>query len=121
MAMQLGFPKEYALEEIGVTDPSRAMRISDKEKVREAMLQTELALMQQKGQMALQTQQQQMALQTQQQQLNQMANNAPMQQNPANGIGFDPNQGGIPAQMMNPEMTREMQTGMTQGGQDVGF
>ena len=124
MALQLGLPKSQALEEIGVTDPARAIRESDREKVREAMLQNELAIIQQKSQMQLQLQQQQaqmqMQMESQQEQMMQEQMVQEQQGNPATGQGFNPAMGGLPAQMMNPEMTREMQTGMTNGGADVG-
>ena len=35
------------------------------------------------------------------------------------GAGFDPNQGGIPAQTANPNATRELQTGQSATGEEI--
>ena len=37
----------------------------------------------------------------------------------ADGMGMNPNEGGLPAQMMQPGATREAQTGMTNTGEEA--
>jgi hypothetical protein len=126
---ELGYSQESALEEIGVTDPKREMDQSYREKTKEAIFQNEMSLMQQKDQMALQLQNQQAQMQMQQEaqaqqmqaQMNQQANNQGLEQPINGGQQNNPSGGGLPPAMADPTQTREMQTGMTQGGQSVGY
>jgi hypothetical protein len=126
---ELGYSQESALEEIGVTDPKREMDQSYREKTKEAIFQNEMSLMQQKDQMDLQLQNQQAQMQMQQEaqaqqmqaQMNQQTNNQGLEQPINGGQQNNPSGGGLPPAMADPTQTREMQTGMTQEGQSVGY
>ncbi len=114
---QLGYPREMILEELGVSDPQRAMEIYYMEKYIEhennLIMQREMMEMQANLQNALQMQQmaqQQLA----QQQAAELARSgeALLRQ----GQMFNPAVGGMPPAMLQPEATREQLTGQTRGG-----
>lgn len=115
MAVQaLGLSQEDGLEMCGIDDPIMTMNkrrfeiLQENEiqlyiKSKNAELEAEIAQAQASAQMQLQ------ALQGQQ--------NAPGAMNyMISGQGFNPAQGGAPPAMANPNMTKEMQTGITRGG-----
>lgn len=124
----LGYTREQALEDIGVTDPLKMLKDSRMEQLVQAMLQAKITEITGEAQAKVQAlaQQYQMQIQMEAQQAQQMQQQAMQQQQnqmmPPSGMGgqgFNPAMGGQPPQEGNPEMTREGQTGMTQGGENV--
>lgn len=119
--VQWGYPKEYALEDMGVTDPGKAMERWYYEK----LLENEVNLIIQQKQMALQMEGQQIAeMQAMAQQQAQAQAQAAQQevigrQGIPGGDGNNPAMGGNPAQMGAPEATFEGQTGMDRQGNEV--
>lgn len=124
MVQALNYPQEYALEEMGVTDPDTAI----KQRTFEKLFENEIAMMieQQKMQLQMQAaaQQAQMQMMMQQQAMQQqvMQQQAAMQggmgmaqMQGENGIPagapFNAAQGGMPTAMAMPGATREMVTG----------
>jgi hypothetical protein len=96
MMIQWGYPKEYALEDVGVTDPGKAMQTSAFEQMQETKVAIELQRQQAELQMQIQDMQFQQQLKQQQMQMEmeqQMA--AMMQQQQAA-------QGQVNPQMMGP-------------------
>lgn len=114
MMVQSGiYPKERALEEMGVTDPDVAMKQVFFERLLDAELQRIIQLQSLQDQMAIQQQQayEQQAMASLQ---NQMAG-AP------GGPGFNPEMGGLPPQMAAPGATREGVTGEDMAGLETGI
>jgi hypothetical protein len=116
--VQWGYPKEYALEDMGVPDPQKAIEQWWYEK----FLEHQLNLKMQEDQAAMQMQmaqaQQAMQMQMQQQQQAQMMaeQQAAMQGIPG-GEGFNPAMGGQSPINVNPSVqTRERVRGETRGG-----
>jgi hypothetical protein len=119
--------RERGLEEAGVSDPQTEM----KQAMYEAIMQNELQIALQTAQAKAQLQIQMLAMQMQQaqQQAMMMQQQGGGQQLPneppppgipgAEGQGFNPAMGGQPPAMMQPEATREMQTGRARGGVPV--
>jgi hypothetical protein len=124
---RLGMSRERGLEEAGVSDPQTEM----KQAMYEAIMQNELQIALQTAQAKAQLQIQMLAMQMQQaqQQAMMMQQQGGGQQLPneppppgipgAEGQGFNPAMGGQPPAMMQPEATREMQTGRARGGVPV--
>jgi len=120
MVGSIDYPKELALEDVGVEDPQDAMKQRAKEKLYESMVDNEIQRQQLATQMEFQTmmQQQQMAMQMAAEQ----SANSPMMRGPGpggngstpGGQGYNPAMSGLPAQMGAPQATREMI-----GGQDI--
>lgn len=125
-----GLPAEQILEELGVEDPQRAMRQWAKEQFRFAYLagRTQAVQMESSGEIQ-RIVQEQMAMQAQR-----MAEQAGPGGIPENvgggmgvpgqealgGLGNNPDMGGMPSAMANPEgATFEGATGMTRGGQEI--
>lgn len=113
MLVQIGYPKEYALEDVGVTDPLAAMNASYMERLREHVftLFTQGQLQQQALQMQMAAQQAQM-----QQQMEAQQQAAQAELTAGGGAANNPAMGGSPPAMGNPNMTREIQTGQDRGG-----
>jgi hypothetical protein len=97
------YSKERALEEMGVTDPDQVIKEAYFEQLMEAQIMNIIQTLQMQSQMQFQqqAQAQQMGLQAMQQQMA----GAP------GGNGFNPEQGGLPPQMAQPQATREGVTG----------
>jgi hypothetical protein len=116
MAVQgLNYPREYALEDIGVADPQAAEEARFMEIMSDAMIQNQLAAMatQQQFQQQLMNQ---MAL-AQIQQATQGGGAEPTQTGSVDpGQAYNPRDGGQPAAIANPQATFEGQTGQTRGG-----
>ena len=138
MSRELHYPAAKILEELGETDPQKAIEDWEKEQFTLAEIEGrrqlilagyQLQVQAQQQAMQMQAQQAQMQMQQQQQaqqQQQMMANQQPppggVQGMPATqgGQGFNPAQGGNPAAMAGPGMaTRETQTGQTKGGENV--
>jgi len=123
----LGYSKESALEDIGVEDP-QAMQI---QQFKEQLLQQKMEEYIQQKQMAMQMQMQQAQMQMQMQAQQAMAQQQQPQQGvmpgqmPARGNGMpggqatNPNMGGLPGAMSNPNVTREGVTGQDRAGRPV--
>jgi hypothetical protein len=104
---ELNYPNENALEDIGVTDPQKALRTRKYEMLQDFMMQIQM--------------QQMMQMQAaQQMQMQQPAPGTPPGVENANGQGFNPAAGGQPAQGIAPEATFEEQTGMARNGMEIG-
>jgi hypothetical protein len=141
---RLFLPIEQALEEIGVADPTTAMRKRRKEILIEnhlnllmqeqaSRMQMRLQLEMQQAQMAMQAQmQQQMAMQEQAAMEEQQMQMAAMQPTPQQGFdvrpgprgtprgqGVNPAMGGQPPASFNPEATREFTGGEDMLGNEV--
>lgn len=116
--IQWGYPKEYALEDMGITDPQKAIEQWWYEK----FLEHEINLKMQQDQAAMQMQmaqaQQAFQMQMQQQQQAQMlAQQQEMMQPIPGGEGFNPAMGGQSPINVNPSIqTRERVRGETRGG-----
>jgi hypothetical protein len=141
--VQYGYPREYALEDLGVDDPQQAIRqwyferyVQQKFDLETQREQQEVQLEGQAQQMQIQMQAQQAQMQMQQQQ--QMAQQPPMQQGgmppegmspegmppePGQGQGYNPAMGGTPAVMSMPpdQALREMVRQQTFGGEEPGY
>jgi hypothetical protein len=128
----LGMSRERSLEEIGVNDPAKEMKQAYLERLMEnkinLMIQEEqmrLQLMTQQAQMQMQAQIQQQQIQDQQNAQaeleRQQAQNmmGPQGIPGAEGQGVNPAMGGMPAQQMMPQATREQQTGAARNGAPV--
>lgn len=126
MVQSIGYPKEYALEDVGVTDPQAALQQSYLERLVEfkfnerlkaesaeldIQIQQQTAQLQQAQQM--QAEQAQMA---QQQQAQAMSQQQAMTGPTPGGQGFNPAMGGIPPSIAFPQATRENMTGMDAAG-----
>jgi hypothetical protein len=117
MLVQWGYPKEYALQDLGVTDPEAALRQSYLER----WVEHKVTLQQQAEIAQMQTEIQAMQAQMQQQQEAQaMAQQQALSGPVPGGNGFAPNQGGQPPAQANPEITRELMRGSDQTGQELG-
>lgn len=119
--MQIGYPKEYALEDMGVADPPKAIEQSYYERFLEhevnLKMQQDLAAMQMQMAQAQQAMQMQMQ---QQQQAQMMAEQQAAQQPIPGGEGFNPAMGGQSPINVNPSVqTRERVTGQTRGGMPI--
>lgn len=103
---QLGYPKEYVLEQVGVEDPQAAMKQFWIERLKEARIQNiiDLERMQMEQGMAQQAQDAQMA---QQQEAQMLAQQQQMQGPIQGGPGFNTGMGGMPPAMAFPQGTRE--------------
>jgi len=132
-----GLPAEYILEELGVDDPQRAIRQWKKEQYSLSYAAGRVQAVQMEASGEIQRiVQEQIQLMMQQQQAQQQQ--ASPQQGPGptppepgggmgvpgqealGGIGNNPDMGGMPAAMANPEgATFEGATGMTRGGQEI--
>ena len=99
MIQTMDYSKERALEDVGVTDPQEVMRQRIFEKFLENNINQIMAMSQIQMQQAWQAGAQ--------------AGGVP------GGEGFNPAEGGQPPAMANPEMTREMATGMDRMGMEV--
>lgn len=109
---QWGYPREYALEDVGVSDPGAALELWYLERFKDAMFQMRLSQMVQQAQMEAQ---QAMMAQQQEAQARAQQEQAMMMQ----GQGFNPAMEGTPYGQVNPEETREYQTGQAAGGAPV--
>ena len=131
MAVQaLNYPREYALEDIGVSDPQAAEKQRYLEMLADANLQLVIQGMQAQQQLMIAQQQQAMAMEQQAammeeqqaQQMQQGAAGAPPESGamgPPGGQGFNPAAGGQPPAAAFPGGTFEGMTGTTRGGQPV--
>ena len=124
MVESINYPQEYALEDVGVEDPQAAQM----QRMKERLLDQKLEEYIQQKQMALQMQMQQaqMQMQMQAQQAMQGQQQPPPQgAMPARGNGVpggqgqNPNMGGLPGAMSNPNVTRENVTGQTRRGDAI--
>lgn len=130
---ELGMSQERGLEEAGVEDPISEINQSYYEKMKEMELQLYFEREKAKLQLEMQAQQMQLQMQAQQAQMQQQmaaqqeaqqqggGGQAPMQQGPqgmpgVSGQGYNPAQGGQPPAQVNPNVTRETQTGQARGG-----
>lgn len=110
MMVQAGiYSKERAMEDMGITDPDAVTKEMFFERLTDAQLQNIIQTQMAESQMQLQMQAQGMAAMQ-----NQMAG-AP------GGNGFNPAQGGAPAQEAAPGATREGVTGMDMTGNEAPF
>lgn len=108
-AVNLGLSKERALEIVGFGDASQIIEESYLEKMKEAMFALMIQGMQYQQQMAMQ---QSINIQNMQMQ-------AAAGQQPTGAEGMNPAEGGLPAAMANPALTRENQTGITRKGEPL--
>lgn len=120
---QWGYPREYALEDVGVENPVEAMTLWYTERQKEHLF----ALQQQQQMLQMQMQLEQMSMQMQAQQAQmaqqQEAQAVAQQQSMMNaaGEGVNPNNGGTPPIQAEPGMqTREQVTGQDFAGTPVG-
>lgn len=104
LLMNIGYPKSYALEDMGVEDPELAIERHYQERLEELEFQKYEQMVMQELQM--QTQNQQAEAQALAQQLEQ---EGPI----LGGQGFNPAFGGIPPALAFPEATRESGAGET--------
>lgn len=131
LMVQYGYPREYALEDLGVDDPQTAILRWTRERILQekinARLQAETQLIMSQVQLAAQqaasAQGQveaqmaaQMAQMAQQQQAKQMAQEIQRIGPFPGGVGFAPNLGGTPMAQAFPGMTREEVLGMDNAG-----
>lgn len=140
----LSYPLGRALEDIGVTDPEQAIRRSYMEKIKRAVVESEIMKIQARAQaemdmMNMQLQQQMAQQQAAEAQAQQPQETPPPQptsdayglqqiqesQAPpgiplGKGTGFDANRGGIPPALLNPNATREGQTLEDRSGAPTG-
>ena len=115
MLMQLGYPKRYALEDMGVEDPEKAIV----EHYEERLLDLEYTKHEQAEMAAIQ-QEQMMAQQEQQMAAQQMAQQGSMAGAIPGGEGFNPAMGGLPPASAFPGGTREGVNGeLGMGGEMV--
>jgi hypothetical protein len=123
----LGYSKEAALEDIGVEDP-QAMKMQEfKERLLDQKLEEYIAQKQMALQMQMQQAQMQMQMQAQQAMAQQQQPQPGMMpgQMPARGNGVpggqatNPDMGGLPGAMSNPNVTRENVTGQTRRGEPI--
>ncbi len=105
------YSKERAMGDMGITDPDKVTEEMFFERLTEAIWQNRI------DQMAMQLQQQAAMEQQQQQLAAQQTEKAGVGQ----GAGFDPNQGGMPPAMTNPNATREGVTGVDRAGNELPF
>jgi len=121
------YPKEMALEDVGVDDPQQAMNQRRKEILLESMIdnfirqqqlttEAQIQMMQQQAQMQMQMQaqqQQEAAMQQQQSAMDQQQGMPGFEQvsGVPGGQANNPQMGGLPPQMANPNVTRENVTG----------
>ena len=113
--VQWGYPKEWALEDLGITDPQKAIEQWWYEK----FLEHEINMLMQKDQMDMQAamQQAQQNAQMQAQMMMQAQQQQPPPEAIPGGEGFNPAAGGQSPINVNPSMqTRERVTGETRGG-----
>jgi hypothetical protein len=103
------YSKARALDEMGVTDPETVQKEIYFDMLLDAQMQNLIQTQQAQSQMALQMEQQAA------QQMSLEANQTDLAGAPG-GQGFDPNQGGVPPQMVAPGATREGVTGMDMEG-----
>ena len=132
-ARELKMPTADILHMLGETNPEQKIQDWMREQMTFAYLggvlqsiqaQASGQLQQMAAQMAQQmVQQQQEQMQQMQDQAGQMGQGQeglpPGGIEGADGMGFDPNQGGLPAQMANPGATMEQQTGFSRGGEGL--
>ena len=118
--MQLGYSKEHALEDLGVSDPQKEIEQSYFEKFldHEVNLKMQADLQQMQAAIQMQMQQAQQAAQMQmQQQLMAQQQPPPQEGGIPGGEGFNPAMGGQSPINVNPSMqTRERVRGETRGG-----
>ena len=118
MIQSMNYPQEYALEDMGVNDPQKAIAVSYFEKMvaqiwemakqREmAELQAKMAERQAKLQMEMQNQQAQEASQAEAQQLALQGQTGAQESGMPGGQGFNTAMGGQPPATAAPGMTRE--------------
>lgn len=107
------YPIARALEDIGVTDPEKAMEQRQFELMEQMFIQQEIQAMFQAEQL-----QEQQAAQAQAAQQSQLA--GPGGIPGIEGPGFNPALGGIPPQMAAPDATREMQAMSARDGTETG-
>lgn len=105
LLMNLGYPKKYALEDMGVEDPEQAMDIFYEERFEEVEIQK----YEQGEMMALQAAQQEQMMQ--QQEAQQLAQQAELAGAIPGGQGFNPAMGGLPPASAFPGMTEEAMGG----------
>ncbi|MFA5379505.1 MAG: hypothetical protein WC455_27355 [Dehalococcoidia bacterium] len=120
--MQIGYPKEYALQDMGVADPLKAIEQSYYERLLDheinLKMQQDMAAMQMQMQQVQQAAQMQMQ---QQQQAQMMAEQQRQAQGIPGGEGFNPAMGGqSPINVNSTVQTRERVTGETRGGVPIG-
>jgi len=101
LLMQLGYPKSYALEDMGVEDPEKAMD----EHYFERMTDLEMQTYEQERMMQMQMEQQ--AQQMQEQEAQQLAQQADLAGVIPGGEDFNPAMGGMPPAAAFPGATRE--------------
>lgn len=116
MIVPLGYPKEMALEDLGVDDPQAAITMSYMEQLKDFIFQQGLQAMSQQQQMDMQGQQ---AMLEQQMQAQQGAQEEAMQGPVMGGQGFNPAMGGTPPAEAAPTYTREDVMGQDMMGNEV--
>ena len=118
---QIGYPREYALEDLGVSDPQKAMKQWHQERLIDNEFQLEMQRRQQEMAAQMQMLQQQMAQQAQAEQQAQAQQAAQMQAPQGvipGGQGFNPAMGGTPPiQATQGNVMREAITGQTRTGE----
>lgn len=130
--VQYGYPREYALEDLGVEDPQQAIRQWYFERYVQQKFDSEVQREQQAIQLEMQAQQMQMQMQMQQAQMQeqQAMQQQQMQQQQGGmppevgqGQGYNPAMGGTPAVMAQPpdQALREMVRQQTFGGEEPGY
>ena len=124
--IQWGYPKLYALEDMGITDPQSAYKMWWFEKLQEhelnLLMQKDVMMMQTGIQQQAQMQAQAMQMQMQQAMMQQQQpQGPPPQEGPVpGGEGFNPAMGGQSPVTVNPTETyRENVTGQTRGGNPI--
>lgn len=124
MLTQMGYPREYALEDIGVSDPQEAMflwnmekwvdHLNEMAKQRQILeMQNEMAMQQAQVQQEMANQQAQEQQAQEAQMLAQMGQMGAQESGMPGGQGFNAAMGGTPPPTAAPGMTREF----FQGGQ----
>lgn len=142
MMTQFGYPKVYALDDLGVEDPEGALRLWYLEQLQDTMVNLAIQQMESEQQMQLQQQATMMQMQLQQgMQAQQQAQQQVMQQNQqaqiqaqqqaqqmalqaagGQGQGFNPAMGGISPNMAEPGMLeRESVNNADMSGNQVGL
>jgi hypothetical protein len=126
MAKQLGMSNETALEGIGISDPEEEMMLGYLEQLVQNKLKTLMQTEQQQAQLGTQMeaqmmmQQAQMGMQQEQMVVQPGTAPPPMPGIPGvEGMGYSPNEGGLPPAMVMPEATMEQQGAMDRSGNPV--
>ena len=121
MVESIDYPKEYALEDVGIEDPQAAIIQRYKERLLRQKLEEYIQQKQMQMQMEMQKQQMQMQMQAQQAQMAQQQQMGipPGEGGGGLGQGQNPAQGGLPPAMGNPNVTRESVTGQTRRGDPI--